>query len=77
MTTDAPPPPARSQAPMPTRALGAGAVAALALGAVAIGALAIARLAIGRLVIGRGTARTVHVRHLTIDELKIGRIVRD
>jgi hypothetical protein len=27
-------------------------------------------------VIGRGTARTLHVRQLKVDELKIGRIAR-
>ena len=81
MTNDAPQP-VPSHARMPARALGAGSVGALALGALAIGALAIGalaigRLAIGRLAIGRGSARDVHIRQLTVDDLKIGRISRN
>ena len=81
MTIDAPEP-VPSQDRMPTRAFDTGAVGALALGALAIGALAIGalavgRLAIGRLAIGRGSARDIHIRQLTVDDLKIGRISRN
>jgi hypothetical protein len=77
MPAQAPTPPGRSQHTPPAQACGALALGALAIGALAIGALAIGRLAIGRLAIGRGSARDVHIRQLTVDDLKIGRISRN
>jgi hypothetical protein len=53
---------------------GALAVGALAAGAFAVGALAVGALAIGRLAVGALALRRGHVRDLTIDTLRVGRL---
>jgi hypothetical protein len=55
----------------PARASGFTVLGATALGAVAIGALAIGRLAIGRAVVRHLEAGQVHIRSLTVDELRL------
>jgi hypothetical protein len=58
-------------------AAGAIATALVALGAGAVGAMAIGRLAIGKAAVRQLQAGDVHIRSLSVDELRVaGRIVQ-
>jgi quinol monooxygenase YgiN len=52
-------------------ALGAVAFGAFAVGALAIGALAVGRVAVGSLSLGHGTANTVAIGRVDIDQLRV------
>jgi hypothetical protein len=60
--------------PSPAQAMGAFSVGAAAVGALAVGATAVGALAIGRVAIGRLALKRGHVRALTVDDLRIGRL---